>query len=445
MSAERLNRVLDYIAGVRIEKCAPEVQLQAKKCFLDLAMVLARGTRNESAERAAAYAHAVYPGSEATVLRDGKRASLLGATMANAVAANALDMDDGYSLTKGHPGAGIIAGILAAAESGAFSYGDVLSALVAGYELSMRQGLCLQQYYNFYHSTGSYCGFGTAAAVGKLLGLSREEQGNALGIADYFGPLTPCMRTVREPSLNKDGIYYGSKLGMEAVMLARAGFDGKAQLLADDIGEPYVATLGEKHYIMDLYFKFFSCCRWGQAALTAIQRLQGERGMDADEIEEIVVYSYGASGELYGGMPLNETEAQYNMKYPIASLLVHGEFGPEQSSARIDRGARVRGLMERIRFEVEPAYEKQFPAKRLTRVRLRLRGGREVVTEATEALGERSDRVRIEEIEDKGIRINREYCSEEKIRAAIERIETTKHSEEFKPVWEAICEIARIG
>ena len=443
MENKNLQAILKYIEDTRIEDVSDAVREHVRMCFLDLAMVICCGTRNASSALAAGYAVATLPGDDATVLRTGRRASLLGATLANAVAANALDIDDGYSLTKGHPGAGIIAGTLAAAERMDSSFGDVLSALLVGYEVSMRHGLALQDYYGFYHSTGSYAGVGTAAAAGKLMKLDGEKLSNALGIADYYGPLTPCMRTVRVPSLNKDGIYLGAKRGMEAVLLARAGFDGKAHILADAKYGDYVRSLGSRYYVFDLYFKFFSCCRWAQGALTAIRRMRSERAIAPGDIRRITVYSYGASGELYAGVPANETEAQYNMRYPIAAYFVHGDFGPLQSSTGIDTSPLVTGLMEKIEFVNEPEYEAAFPARRFTRVEVALADGGTLDSGAVEPLGEPGSGVTVEQIIDKGVKINGLYCDPGKVRAVAEKICRARYGDPFRPILAGMLEIAR--
>jgi len=437
-----LNMIIDYIQNTRIEECDEALQEHVKKCFLDLIMVTCCGTRNPSSALIAEYAEKVLPGTDATVLRTNRKSSLMGATVANAAAANALDIDDGYSLTKGHPGAGLIGGILAAAEFTDCTFGDVLSALLVGYEVSMRQGICLQDYYGFYHSTGAYAGFGTAAAVGKLLNLSREEVGNALGIADYYGPLVPCMRTVREPSLNKDGIYLGSKLGMEAVLLAKSGIDGKAHIMTDEAYVDQIASLGHKHYIYDLYFKFFSCCRWAQGALTALKDLRQHAEIDLDKIERINVYSYGASGELYTGMPKNEMEAQYNMRYPVAVYLLTGEYGPIQSSISIDTSDNVQMLMQKITFAQDAEYETLFPAKRLTRVEVLLSDGNVLKSQATEPLGEPTSNVTMQDIIHKGIKINGLYTNVDQVKQTIDCIVNAKYDDRIMPILEQIFALA---
>lgn len=442
MKETRLNNILEFIKKSRIENCSKELQEHVKKCFLDTTMVLCAGTRNESSKKIAKFSENIFPGNEATILSSGKKTSLIGATIANAMAANALDLDDGFSLTKGHPGAGLIGGLLSASETTECTYGDFLSSLLVGYELCIRQGLCIQDYYNFYHSTGSYAGFGTAACVGKLLDVSDDVLANALGIADYYGPLVPCMRSVRVPSLNKDGIYLGAQIGVESILLAQAGIDGKSLIMTDDKYKNYISSLGEKYYIFDLYFKFYSCCRWAQGALAAVANLNNINKINVNEIKKIDVYSYGASGELYSGIPQNETEAQYNLKYPLASFLINGKFGPYESSLNINRSNEIISLMNKINFNLDSEFEKLFPAKRYTRVKIELLDGSIIDTGAIEPKGEANSSVSIYDIVEKSIEINSIFNDEAEVKDVIDVILNSDYSTDFKKIREKIIKIA---
>jgi 2-methylcitrate dehydratase PrpD len=49
-----------------------------------------------------------------TVVSTAKKVSAVGAALANGIAANGLDMDDGYKAAKGHPGAALLPVLLAA-------------------------------------------------------------------------------------------------------------------------------------------------------------------------------------------------------------------------------------------------------------------------------------------------------------------------------------------
>lgn len=430
------RRVFEFLKSTDIRCLDKDLQAQVKKCFLDAAMVLCMGTRNPSVKKAEAYVNLVYPGTECTLLSNGKKSSFLGAVLANSTASNALDLDDGFNLTKGHPGAGILGALLAASELTDCSYGEFLSALLVGYELSMRQGLVLQNYYNFYHSTGSYIPFGIAGAVGKLWNENEDTISNAFGIADYYAPFVPCMRTVNEPSDNKDGIYMGAKLGAEAMLLAKNGFTGKNCVINDAEYSDYLDSLGKKYYVFDLYFKFFSCCRWAQGALTSLKK-SGVK-IDCDQIKNVTVHSYGASGELYGGMPRDEIEAQYNLKYPIACWFLHGDVGPIQSSLGIDSSDKCRELMEKITFVRDEDFEKLFPAKRYSKVVIELKSGEKIETEKSEALGEANQNTSFDEIIEKARRYNAIFNSVEAVDETINAILNTDYAAPFAEVLEKI-------
>ena len=96
-----LGKLLEFIQDTHWDTLNDKVQNQAKKCFLDLAAVLCCGAKNNSAKKAAAYVEANYPIGDVTILSTGKKTNLIGAAMANGMSANALDLDDGYSLLRG--------------------------------------------------------------------------------------------------------------------------------------------------------------------------------------------------------------------------------------------------------------------------------------------------------------------------------------------------------
>ena len=138
-----LAKLLSFIRNTTWETMSEEVQQQAKKCFLDLAGVLTAGAKNNSAQKAAAYVRENYPAGNCTVFATGEKSNLIGAAMANGMSANALDLDDGYSLLRGHPGSGFFGALLTATEESDCTYGELLAALVVAYEVSIRQGYAI--------------------------------------------------------------------------------------------------------------------------------------------------------------------------------------------------------------------------------------------------------------------------------------------------------------
>lgn len=373
-------------------------------------------------------------GGAFTILSTGEKSSLIGATLANGMAANALDMDDGYSLLRGHPGAGFFGALVTAAEGSSCTYGEFLEALAVSYEISIRQGYAVRDFYGWDHSSGCYSAFGAAAGAGRMLKLSRDEMETALGISDFIAPLNPAKRSCYVPSMNKDGIYFGQHVGMQAVMLAKSGVSGRNPVIFDEKYWPYLDTLGTKFYMFDLYIKFYSCCRWAHSPICAVKSLMDENAVAMDDIETVDIYSFGNAGTLYKNAPRSEDEAQYNIKYPIAAQIVFGDCGPLESSTAKMLDSRIAPMIDRIRFHHESGYDKFFPAKRLSRAEVTLKNGRVLVSDAMEPLGDNNADVSVKDIADKGRKINGLYAEQEYADSLITAVLDTPYSAPFEQV-----------
>ncbi len=437
-----LSQLINFIQNTKYANLSGEVQQQAKKCFLDLAGVLTAGAKNNSAKRSAAYVKDNYPAGKCTVFSTGEKSNLIGAALANGMSANALDLDDGYSLLRGHPGSGFFGALLTATEESECTYGDVLAALVVAYEVSIREGYSIRHFYGWDHSSGSYSAFGTAAAVGKLLGLDDEKMEMALSIADFIMPVNPAKRSCYVPSMNKDGIYYGQHAGTQAVKMAMNGITGRNPVILDDEYIKYIDTLGDKFYMFDLYIKFYSCCRWAHSPISALADLMSEYSFEADDVVRIDVYSFGNAGTLYMEAPTCEDEAQYNIKYPIAAQLLFGNCGPLESSTKKMLDPRVPNVIKKIDFHHEPEYDEVFPGKRLSRVEVTLKDGRMLNSGAREPKGDRNAEVSIADICEKLHSINDIYAPAEMTEAMIKAILDTPVDAPFSTVLSTIKTLA---
>ncbi len=437
-----LAKLLSFVRETRWETMDEAVRAQAKKCFLDLAGALTAGAKNHSAKCAAAYVAENYPEGPCTVFATGKKTNFIGASLANGMAANALDLDDGFSLVRGHPGAGFFGALLSAAEETDPSWGELLAALTVAFEVSIRQAFSIRNYYGYDHSSGSYGAFATAASAGKLFGLNDEQMESALSIADFIMPVTPAKRSTFVPSMNKDGIYFGQHAGAEAVKLALSGVTGRNMVILDDEYTPAIDTLGEKYYMFDLYVKFLSCCRWAHSPIRALKGLMEEYGFTENEVERIDVYTFGNAGTLYMEAPTSEDEAQYNIKYPIAAQLLFGDCGPLESSTDKMLDSRVPAAIEKIAFHRDASYDALFPAKRFSRVEVTLTDGRLLNSGPVEPLGDRNAEVSIEMIREKIHACNDIYAPEETTEKMIRAVLNTPAGEKASVVLDRIRELA---
>lgn len=434
---EYLTKLLDFIES-DFNDFSEEVKFQAKKMFLDLAGVICAGAKNNTAQTSAHYVKDNYPCGEYTILGTGVKTNLIGASLANGMAANALDLDDGYSLLRGHPGAGFFGALLTAAENSDCTYGEFLSAIVVAYELSIRQGYSIRDFYGWDHSSGSYGTFATAASVGKLLKLNRHEMEMALGIADFIMPVTPAKRSCYIPSTNKDGIYWGQHAGAQAVMMAKAGITGKNPVILDDKYLHYIDSLGDTFYFFDLYIKFYSCCRWAHSPIKAVKSLMNTYNIASEDIKKVDIYSFGSAGTLYKNAPMNEDEAQYNIIYPIVAQILFGNCGPLESSSEKMYDDRVEKYINLIEFHHEPEYDKMFPEQRLSRAEITLIDGTVYRSEAFEPDGDHNSDVTIEDLTNKIHSIDGCYNSVENINTMINAILNTEYDMPFKDILKAI-------
>lgn len=97
--------VVNFIRGCAWPDLSAQVQAKLKSCFLDCLGAMLAGTQAKAALIADQYSSESWSGSGSTIVVSSRKTSPIGAAFANAVAANATDIDDCGIYTGGHPGA----------------------------------------------------------------------------------------------------------------------------------------------------------------------------------------------------------------------------------------------------------------------------------------------------------------------------------------------------
>ena len=250
-------RLEDYILGLgsRWEDFPEKVRERARGCAVDLMTALILGSRGRQFKAGVNLAKKLYREGNLPLPGTRERFGFMGTAVALSHAANSFDVDDGHNMIRGHPGASFVGGVLAAALDRDITYREYLEALVVSYEAAIRWALAMQNFYGFLHSTGAYGAFGAAAGVGRIFGLDRVTLNNALSVADYHAPMTPVMRAVEYPSMNKDGVPFGTLAGVTAVLSAMEGYQGRTHLLEMPEYGYLVDSIGREYEILNLYFK----------------------------------------------------------------------------------------------------------------------------------------------------------------------------------------------
>lgn len=376
----------NFLLETRWEDLPDEVQQRLRGCMLDLLGALIAGSGSEQFRVGVRLAKKLFQDGNIAAIGTEETFSAVGAATAMGHSSNAYDIDDGHNLIRAHPGTSFIGGLLAAGYEKDISARELLTALYVAYESTIRMGAAIMDYYQYAHSSGTFGSVGVVAGAGRIYGLTKEQMNNALSVAEFNAPLVPGIRSVEYPSMNKDGVPFGVMVGQLALQAGLCGFIGNKHLLEADEYRHYLDDLGKKHEVMNLYFKPYPCCRWGHPAIDACLAVMQVHHITAENIESVKVETFYKATQLSKGIPASADEAQYNIAYPVASAIVNGGFSIAQVEQTDDE--KVHQMMKKLVFSCDAELDAQFPAKRLCRVRMKLRDGRTVVSGVHEPRGE---------------------------------------------------------
>jgi 2-methylcitrate dehydratase PrpD len=319
-------------------------------CLLDSLGVTLVGTLTRVSRIAAGYAAETWSGDGSTILLHDKRTSPVGAAFANGWAANAIDSDD-IVRYAGHAGGQVFPTALALAEARSLSGARMLTALVVGYEVAHRVGRCWHADHDVYQSEGSWGSVASAATAAHLMDLPLEQTRQALGIAEYHAPNAPMMLDIDHPAMVKHAMGWGAMNGVISAQLASRGFTGTPSLLGREEYNGWVGDIGQKYIMVDGLVrkrKGYACCAWAHGAAEGARRLLQDYGVNLEDIARIRVDTFHEAVRLGTRLPETTEEAQFNMAWPVAAMMVDGEIGPAQTLEHRLNDPQIRDLAQKV-------------------------------------------------------------------------------------------------
>jgi 2-methylcitrate dehydratase PrpD len=321
-------------------------------------------------------------GSEARVWNERSAAlRSADAALVNGVAAHAFELDD-YHNAKLHCGAAVIPAALAVAERLNSSGRDLLTAIVAGYEVMIRSSLALNPSaarLRGWHLTGVTGPFGAAAACAVLLKLNAEETAWALGLAGTQGAGLWAFNA--DGSMSKR-LHAGKAAhsGVLAAELAQLGFSGPTSIYEFEDGgvlkaysdasdpAPLTQELGKVFHLDTNSIKPYSCCGSTHSYIDAALSLRKTLGGRWDPACKVragtcKVVDVQCGFDYQPGSTLN---AQMSLRYAIAIALIDGAALPAQFTAEKMCDPAITALAQAIELvpdaELDRLYPKDFAA-----------------------------------------------------------------------------------
>jgi 2-methylcitrate dehydratase PrpD len=428
----------EHFLSTPFERLPADVVEQAKRALLDYLGVAIGGASMPMARIATSYFIELGGRPDASLILDDRRLPAIHAVLVNGVYGHALDMDDGHRMAAGHPGVATLPAALAAAEVHGSTGAELLRAIVFGYEVFVRIGAYLNPDHlkRGFHTTATVAPFAAATAVGILAGLDRDQLTRALGLAGLQG--AGLMEVFHDGAMAKPfQTARGSAAGLLAADLAARGAAGPRTILEGVQGfleamcgerspERLTTGLGSdtNWLIRGVYFKLYAACRHTHAAVDAARQLRDAYDLRPEQVERVVVRTYDVANRLCGAtaLPSGPSEAKFSLPFTIALGLTVGHAGQSCFTPETVQDASLRALASRVRVEIDPAIEREYPAKRTAALDLTTSDGRLVKAEVPIARGEPEIPLSLEDIEAKFRDNARDALSAEQAEAVIAEV-----------------------
>ena len=335
---------------------------------------------------------------EATVLRGGNaRVGRIDAAVANAVAADWLELDEGYRRTPCHAGLYILPALLATAEAENLRIDALLRAVVLGYEVVTRMARAWRPRALNMQSHGRYSAIGAATATALVQGLDSGLMFQAVSAAATLINPSPRSHLVAGALVRNVWPAQGAWSGMMAVEWAGCGMAGSPDAFFDvyaDVlgGTPQPAELteglGTAWALLDGYTKIYACCQHLHSTVEALLDLRSDLLATASlaEVETVEIATHALAQPLMNAAPDTTLGAKFSMPHAVAAALVMGSGGADAFAAATLARDDIASLRPRVR--VRP-YSPELPAPndRPARVTIQLRDGRTLGGECLSARG----------------------------------------------------------
>lgn len=360
------RKLANFVVSSKPEDVPKLVNKEASRTLLNWAACAVGGSRTETVDIAVS-ALAPFAGTgQATLLGRKERMDVMNAALINGIASHIFDYDDTHLRTVIHPAGPVASAILALSEYRPVSGRDFMHALVLGVEVECRIGNAVYPaHYNAgWHITGTTGVFGSAAAVGKLIGLDEQKMVWALGVAatqpvglkEMFGTMTKSFHPGR-----------AAQNGLTAAMLASRGFTSSNQPLEAKLGWMNVLStardyteltkmLGRTYEISLNTYKPFACGVVIHPAIDACIQLRNQYKLTADQIQKIDLRVHPLVLELTGKKtPQTGLEGKFSVYYAAAVAIVKGAAGEHEFSDALVRDPAVVALRDRVTATVDPS------------------------------------------------------------------------------------------
>lgn len=380
-------------ANLRFEAIPSEVVERIKLSVLDSIACCVFGSTLPWTRKVAQLARAERAHPVTSLWGMGEKTSVALAALVNSTAGHAFELDDIHKESIIHAGSIATPVALGFAETHAMSGADLITAMVAGYEIGHRVGnaATMSLFFRGFHPQGTSGAFVAAATAARAVGLNAERFQHALGIA---GSQAGGLMAAQEGAMVKR-FHSGraAQSGVYCALLAADDFTGIPDVLEAPYGgylrtysdkpDPgrLTAGLGTTWETLQVGYKPHASVTSIHTALDGLAAIMREKNLDASDIAKVeaglspmthvhCAWEYKAQGV---------TAAQMNLYFGLAVIALDGMAFTDQYREDRLQDPRILEFISRISARVDPEIEAMgAPFRHAARVRVTTRSGKNV-------------------------------------------------------------------
>jgi aconitate decarboxylase len=376
MNGQPTRALAQFASELSYEKIPPSVIERMKLCLLDTLGCGLFGSTLPWVVIVSDFARELGEKQESTIWGRNFKVSAPNAALANGTAVHSFELDDLHKTSIVHPGGVVTTSALAMAERiGGCSGRELLTAIVAGYEVAIRVGMSVgtSHLQRGFHPTGTNGAFGAGAAAGRILGLDAETMTHNLGIAGTQA--AGLMAAQYSAMVKRMHAGRAAQSGVYGALLAQRGLTGIVNILEADYGgyckvmvdvsdmSKLTARLGEHFETGRVGFKPYAAGGSTHTAHEAVKSVMEKNNLTADRIDKITIHATTATYHHtnWEYKPEGVTAAQMNMQYVVAVTALEGDIFIDQFTEAKVQDPRIIQYSRRVTVIPDPELDKLGP------------------------------------------------------------------------------------
>lgn len=402
----------ELVHALKYEAIPEEVTKKAKFIIRDgLGNQIAASAISEPARKVIEMVKEWGGKTESTVVGYGFKVPAPMAALCNAMMGHGVELDDAHGSGLIKAGSVMVPSLMALAEANNKSGKEVVTALIAGYEVAIRIAKAINPGHRQrgFHTTGTVSAIGVAAAGAKLLGCDVNAIASAIGLAamqsagiqSYLDD--PCMAKPFSPgksALNGTMAAVMVSRGFTGPKKALEGREGFFNAYCDDIRvSDLLDGLGQKFAIMEVGFKPHAACRYAHGPIDLAQQFFHEDNVRLQDVDSIRVNMCELSiRQASKPKPPNLNAAMGSTQFSVALALEIGRNGLREYWDGFNNQKIHDASSTQTTLICEPVYG---VTGRQAAVELTLKNGKVLRREQPEPKGEPANPLTEQELSDK--------------------------------------------